>query len=88
MGIGQESAGCGPPTVLGLRVNVANQGEGPSGPSLVEANGSQRVVLAGLTPGERVSVWLPGYVRSGENQATADVADVVPESNETNNTLS
>jgi hypothetical protein len=88
MGIGQETAGCGPPTVLGVHVQIANQGQGPAGPSLVEANGSQRVLLPGLAPGERVSVWLPSYVYTGENQATADVTEVVQESDETNNTLS
>ena len=89
MSIGQESgASCGPPTVLGVRVQVTNQGTGPAGPFLVEANGSQRVLLPGLAPGERISVWLPSYVYPGENQAAADITDVVQESDETNNAVS
>ena len=44
--------------------------------------------MPGLGPGERTSVWLPGYVYPGENRVTADIANLVQESDESNNTLS
>ena len=73
-------------TSLGLRVRIVNSGEAAAGPFVVEANGSERVQVKGLGPGQELSLWIPGY-STGENAVTVDVSGMVDESDEANNTL-
>ena len=74
-------------TTLGVRVFMENVGEGDAGPFVVEVNGDQQTVAAGLAAGMTDSLWFSGFVYMGENSATVDVTDAVIEEDETNNTL-
>jgi hypothetical protein len=75
-------------TQLGTRVVIENAGEADAGPFVVDVNGSQQSVDAGLAPGQTVSLWIAGYSYGGETTITVDVASQVEESNKENNTLS
>ncbi len=74
-------------TQLGARVGIANNGHADAGPFVVEVNGVQQTVSAGLAAGQMASLWFAGYA-SGENSVSVDVILQVEESDETNNTLS
>jgi hypothetical protein len=74
-------------TVLGLRVVIANAGNGPASPFVVEVNTTERVSAQGLGAGQEVSFWFSSFCHAGENTATVDTSGLVAESDETNNTL-
>ena len=73
-------------TTLGIRVSVENAGPIDAGPFVVEVNGDQQTVGAGLGSGMKASLWFSGFL-NGENSATVDATDQVMELDETNNTL-
>jgi PLAT/LH2 domain/CARDB len=70
------------------QVTVKNQGDGPAGASTVQVNDAgHRYAVGALAAGASATVaWTPGSCTGG-NTATADVLDVVSESDETNNAL-
>lgn len=73
-------------TELGVRVWAQNVGAADAGLFVVELNGAQQTVSAGLPAGQTISLWFPGYVMAGDNTATVDVNNNVYEGNEENNT--
>lgn len=73
-------------TTLGTRVSVENVGSLDAGPFVVEVNGDQRMVDAGLASGMKASLWFSGFL-SGENSATVDATGQITEQDEANNTL-
>jgi hypothetical protein len=75
-------------TQLGTRIVLENAGEADAGPFVVDVNGSQQSVDAGLAAGQTVSLWIAGYSYGGETTITVDAASQVEESNEENNFLS
>jgi hypothetical protein len=74
-------------TQLGTTVIVENVGGRDAGPFVVEVNGSQQSVEAGLAAGQTVSLWFEGYASGGETQVIVDAASQVVESDEGNNTF-
>ncbi|MEZ4736825.1 MAG: CARDB domain-containing protein [Caldilineaceae bacterium] len=71
-------------TSLGVRVTVFNNGDGASGPFVVEINGQQKRVDNGLVAKSGDTVWIPVSV-SGEVTAYVDATGLVTESDENNN---
>ena len=76
-----------PSPVLGLRIWVVNNGSADAGAFLVDANGSHRLSLPGLKPGQSLTAWMPQYASTGNNYAIADPINSVDESNEANNAM-
>jgi pSer/pThr/pTyr-binding forkhead associated (FHA) protein len=74
-------------TQLGVRVWIANDGQGDAGPFVVDVNDARQSVAAGLAAGQTASLWFAGYA-SGENSVIVDAASEVQESDEDNNRLS
>jgi len=75
-------------TQLGVRVVFGNVGSADAGSFVVDVNGAQQTVAAGLPQGETGSLWFSGYVFGPEeNVAVVDATFQVEESNEDNNTL-
>ncbi len=74
-------------TQLGVTVRFTNEGNAGAGMFVVEVNGHQQVVSGGLSSGATSSLWFPNYVYPGDNTATVDATGLVPESDETNNSL-
>ena len=87
MAIASRTTGC-PQGPLGLRVTVTNLGTAGAGPFTVTANSNPPQTLPGLGPGASVTLWFSAFVTFSPNTATADAANQVAESNESNNTLS
>jgi hypothetical protein len=75
-------------TQLGIRVWIENAGATDAGPFVVNVNGAQQPVPAGLAAAQATSLWFAGYAQSAENTVTVDGAQQVQESNEDNNTFS
>ncbi len=74
-------------TQLGTRIGIANVGDGNAGPFVLDVNGSQLEITSGLGPGQKASIWVPGYSR-GENEIFADALQQIDETNEDNNGFS
>ena len=74
-------------TQLGTRIGIANLGDGNAGPFVLDVNGSQLEITSGLGPGQKASIWVPGYSR-GENEIFADALQQIDETNEDNNGFS
>jgi hypothetical protein len=74
-------------TQLGVRVLIENTGEADARAFVVEANGTQQRV-PGLSAGETISLWFPGYAAGGENTVVVDATMLVEETNEDNNDFS
>ena len=72
-------------TALGLRVWIRNTGDGYAGPFVVDTAGAQQRITSGLGPGERTSLWFPGYASAGEQTVVVDATFQVEERNEDNN---
>ncbi|HSJ58715.1 MAG TPA: DUF5107 domain-containing protein [Anaerolineae bacterium] len=72
-------------TQLGSRVTIANEGEAPSGPFILELNGVRFPVTATVPAGDTISPWFPNYAYGSETRIVLDVDDEVEESNEENN---
>ncbi len=75
-------------TQLGVRVVVENTGDASAGPFVVDVNGAQQQVTAGLAAGESASLWFEGYDASGENTIVVDAGFDVEEIDDTNNRVS
>jgi|GEM_PF-4790647 len=75
-------------TQLGVAVLVENAGDADAGGFVVDVNGTQQIVGAGLAPGETVSLWFEGYSQGGENRVIIDAASQVEESRKDNNVIS
>jgi hypothetical protein len=75
-------------TQLGTRVAVENVGAGGAGPFVVDVDGSQQTVEAGLAPGQTASLWFAGYAYGGETKIIIDPASQIAESNKENNAFS
>ena len=72
-------------TALGLRVWIRNTGGSYAVTFVVEAAGAQQRITSGLGPGQRISLWFPGYAYAGEQTVAVDATFQVEESNEDNN---
>ena len=77
-----------PSPVLGVRIWVVNNGSADAGAFLVNANGSQQLLLPGLKLGQSLTAWTPHYAPTGNNYAIAYPINSVNESNEANNAMS
>ena len=75
-------------TQLGIRVWIENIGAVDAGPFVVDVNGAQQPVPAGLAAAQTSSLWFAGYAQSAENTVMVDAAQQVQENNEDNNTFS
>jgi hypothetical protein len=74
-------------TQLGTTVVVKNLGGADAGPFVVEVNGSQQRIEAGLAAGQTASLWFEGYASGGETRVVVDATSQVAESDEGNNTF-
>ena len=72
-------------TPLGVGVIVGNVGPSDAGPFVIDLNGTQQAVQAGLAASHSLKVHFPGTAAGGAYAATVDVANQVVESNEGNN---
>ncbi len=79
------TGGCAITLTSGIRVTVRNDGTVNAGPFVVDANGAQQTVSAGLAVGATVNLWFTG---SGNFTVTVDATGMVAESQEGNNTRS
>ena len=85
----ETGAGCDyASTQLGVRVVVENVGDASAGPFIVDVNGAQQQVPAGLAAGESASLWFEGYDASGENTIVVDAGFDVEERDEMDNRVS
>jgi hypothetical protein len=75
-------------TALGVRVWIENLGSADADPFIVEVNGIQQMVAAGVGAGQTVTVWFAGYIPDGENTALVDATSQIQEIREDNNTFS
>lgn len=75
------------PGPLGVRITIANNGSGGAGSFVVDANGQQATVAAGLAANAQIDVWI-ALSTSGNVTAVVDPTNQIAESNEANNTLS
>ncbi|MCH8160907.1 MAG: hypothetical protein IIB88_03325 [Chloroflexi bacterium] len=73
-------------TTLGIRISIENIGSIDAGPFVVDVNGDQQTVTAGLESGMKASLWFSGFL-NGENSATVDATDQVIELDESNNSV-
>jgi cellulose 1,4-beta-cellobiosidase len=79
------TGGCATNLNMGVNVTIRNNGTANAGAFVVDVNGSQQTVGAGLAAGASVLIWFP---RTGNVVATVDATDMVAESNEGNNIFS
>lgn len=75
-------------TQLGVRVTVHNTGSAGAGPFVVDVDGTQQAVAAGLAADQRASLWFEGYNPGGEHTVVVDAAAQVDEDDEGNNRFS
>lgn len=76
---------------LGIRVGLANTGSADAGTFVVDVNGIQQTYAGGLAAGASGTMWFQGSPPVGKDLvavvAIVDSANVIAESNESNNTL-
>ncbi len=75
----------GPDSPFSMNIRVENQGNGFTGPFIIQLNLDQQLVNPGLQPGEAKEIIFPGYDSSP--RVMVDATSLVVESNETNNQI-